>query len=100
MIAYTIGRASLYDALDENTNKIGQTEGYLGSWIWKTKEAATEFINSKEFADIKWGDNSPIVSSEFSVYGVKINSWEKDVYIPENETQYHLLNDSLIVKLT
>lgn len=99
---YTIGNTSSYDKSiaedSDNCFKLGKSENYEGGWIWKNPDEAINFINSKEFLNVNWGDGKPRNPERFSVYCVIIKSWN-DVSMPDKDGIYHLLIDSKFYKL-
>lgn len=98
-LAYTIGNFEIYDPLiaTKPTFKIGRNKDYKGGWVWKTIVDCENFLNSKEFDNIDWGDNEPRDVKMFSIYELELpNSWEEDVCIEDNIN--YLLNNALILR--
>lgn len=103
IIAYTIGHTESYNkALAENPDecfKLGETEDYQGGWIWKKAKDAAEFLFSKEFLAVDWGDGKPRDPKNFSVYKVQLsNGWADVTPVPGQDNIYHLLVDSKFTK--
>jgi len=100
-IAYTLGHSRNYDQalLDEPiVTKIGKTEDYEGGWVWSTPEAARDFLVSKEFLTLDWGDGKPRNPDNFSIYVLKLsNTWAEDVSEPDELGNKHLLHDAQIL---
>ncbi len=97
MIAYTIGSTQNYNLAiqqDPNVTKIGRTLDYKGGWVWRTKEEASSFIQSVDFNKVDWEDGLPRDPKNFSVYGLKLSSWEEDVYFSDEDKQNYLLHDA------
>jgi len=103
MIVYTIGNTKSYNESIKNnpeTKKLGRSKNYSGGWVWKLKQDALDFLNSSIFAQIDWGDGKSRNPKDFSVYGIIVDSWEKNVSeFPEEDSVHRLLVDSKLVML-
>lgn len=90
--AYTIGRG--YDAYfetQEAPKKSGHHEDYDGGWVWRTREEAQAFIDSKKEG----------VDDSYKVYGLSLpNGWATDVSPePAADGIRRLLTDSPLLQL-
>ena len=102
MIVYTIGRTTSYNQAfeeEEIVKKLGKSNDYIGGWIWRTQEEAEHFLWSDYFLNVNWGAEIYRQPVDFSVYGVIINNWDQDVYLSNTDNQYHLINDSVLIKI-
>lgn len=110
IIAYTLGHTRSYNKSlnDEPDNcfKVGAhlpyeegDEPYEGGWIFKTPEEAKQFLWSKTFLDVNWGDDIPRPPKDFSIYKVILENDYNDISKEKgSDGVFHLLKTSKFEK--
>lgn len=120
-VAYTIGRAAVYDPLfedDEPHWKLGQIDRktgkrrlvsdddsqivesggkpYLGGWLWRRAEHAHAYRMAARWRTEEWGD-----PNDFAVYEVELpHGWSTDVTasVDPELACYRLINDARLIR--
>ena len=99
MIAYTVGKTDVYDphiANSPNAKKIGKRDDYLGGWVWSNYNEAQQFAD--DLTSGGWAEHL-LPEGHYSVYEIRLpKSFEKDTYLPENDTILALLHDAKIIR--
>jgi GNAT superfamily N-acetyltransferase len=97
---FTLGHTKSYDEslmVEPIVMKTGRNISYEGGWVWSTPQAARDFLYSKQFLNVDWGDNKQRNPDNFSIYVLKINNWSEDISELDSLGNKHLLHDAQII---